>query len=77
MTQYVFTLTSRMVAIACACIVALGLLLFLLGVEIGKLWVDGSSSVKPTSVSSYSHPSDSAETTASKSDASGEQGEKP
>lgn len=77
MTQYVFTLTSRMVAIASACIVALGLLLFLLGVEIGKLWVGGPSSSKPTSVSSYSHPADGAETTASKSDASGEQGKKP
>ncbi|WP_295853105.1 hypothetical protein [uncultured Xylophilus sp.] len=34
--QYVFTMTSRMVAIAGACAVLLCILLFLLGVEIGK-----------------------------------------
>jgi hypothetical protein len=34
--RYVLTLTPRMVAIACVCMVLLGLLLFLLGIEIGK-----------------------------------------
>lgn len=77
MTQYVFTLTSRMVAIASACIVVLGLLLFLLGVEIGKLWVGSPNGSKPTSVTSYSHATDSAETTTSKSETHDEQGKKP
>lgn len=37
MAQYVFTLTSRMVAITATCVVLLCLLLFLLGMQIGKL----------------------------------------
>lgn len=37
MSQYVFTMSSRMVAITAACLVLLCVLLFLMGVEIGKL----------------------------------------
>jgi hypothetical protein len=37
MSQYVFTMTSRMVAITAACLVLLCVLLFLMGIEIGKL----------------------------------------
>lgn len=37
MSQIVFTMTSRMVAIAATCLVLLFILLFLLGVQIGKL----------------------------------------
>lgn len=77
MTQYVFTLTSRMVAIASACIVLLGLLLFLLGVQIGKLWVGSSTLAKPPSVSSYSAALDSAEATNNKPTADDERGTKP
>ncbi|HEX7866494.1 MAG TPA: hypothetical protein VF555_16175 [Variovorax sp.] len=39
MSQYVFTMSSRMVAITAACLVLLCVLLFLMGVEIGKLLV--------------------------------------
>jgi len=35
MQQYVFSMTSRMVTIAATCALLLGVLLFLLGVEIG------------------------------------------
>ena len=38
MTQYVFTMTSRMVTIAALCVVLLCILLFLMGIEIGKQW---------------------------------------
>ncbi len=38
MNQYVFTMTSRMVAIAATCVVLLCILLFLMGIEIGKQW---------------------------------------
>ena len=34
--HYVFSMTSRMLAVACVCALALCVLLFLLGVEIGK-----------------------------------------
>ena len=37
MSQYVFTMSSRMVAITAACLVLLCVLLFLMGIEIGKL----------------------------------------
>ncbi|WP_295983863.1 hypothetical protein [uncultured Variovorax sp.] len=37
MSQYVFTMSSRMVAITVACMVLLCVLLFLMGIEIGKL----------------------------------------
>jgi hypothetical protein len=37
MSQYVFTMSSRMVAITVTCLVLLCALLFLMGVEIGKL----------------------------------------
>lgn len=37
MSQYVFTMTSRMVAITATCLVLLCALLFIMGVEIGKL----------------------------------------
>ncbi|MGJ7530151.1 hypothetical protein [Variovorax sp. GB1P17] len=37
MSQYVFTMTSRMVAITVTCLVLLCVLLFVMGVEIGKL----------------------------------------
>jgi hypothetical protein len=37
MSQYVFTMSSRMVAITVTCLVLLCVLLFLMGVEIGKL----------------------------------------
>lgn len=37
MSQYVFTMTSRMVAITATCVVLLCALLFLMGIEIGKL----------------------------------------
>ena len=46
MSQFVFTMTSRMVAIAVTCLVLLCILLFLLGVQIGKLL---ESPVKPLS----------------------------
>lgn len=39
MSQFVFTMTSRMVAIAATCAVLLCILLFLLGVQIGKLMI--------------------------------------
>ena len=44
MTQYVFTMTSRMVAIAASCVVLLCILLFLMGVEIGKQWATHTKS---------------------------------
>ena len=37
MSQYVFTMSSRMVAITAVCLVLLCVLLFLMGIEIGKL----------------------------------------
>ncbi|QNK68941.1 hypothetical protein H7F35_04230 [Variovorax sp. PAMC26660] len=37
MSQYVFTMSSRMVAITVTCLVLLCALLFLMGIEIGKL----------------------------------------
>jgi len=37
MSQYVFTMSSRMVAITASCLVLLCVLLFLMGIEIGKL----------------------------------------
>ena len=37
MSQYVFTMSSRMVAITVTCLALLCALLFLMGVEIGKL----------------------------------------
>lgn len=37
MSQFVLTMTSRMVAITVTCLVLLCILLFLLGVQIGKL----------------------------------------
>ena len=37
MSQYVFTMTSRMVAITATCLVLLFVLLFVMGIEIGKL----------------------------------------
>lgn len=54
--QYVFTMTSRMVAIAGACAVLLCILLFLLGVEIGKT-VAAPSSPLPAGLSVPSVPS--------------------
>lgn len=49
MSQYVFTLTSRMVAIAGTCVVMLCLLLFLLGVSLGKLWARSAAAVPAVS----------------------------
>lgn len=60
MTQYVFTLSSRMVAIASTCVVLLGILLFLLGVEIGKLWVANAAKVRAPTSSSYAAPAGTA-----------------
>lgn len=37
MSQYVFTMTSRMVAITATCLLLLCVLLFLMGLQIGKL----------------------------------------
>lgn len=37
MSQYVFTMTSRMVAITAICLLLLCALLFVMGMEIGKL----------------------------------------
>ncbi len=37
MQQYVFSMSSRMLAIAFACLTALCVLLFMLGVEIGRM----------------------------------------
>jgi hypothetical protein len=39
MSQYVFTMTSRMVAITATCLLLLCVLLFVMGVQIGKLLV--------------------------------------
>lgn len=74
MTQYVFTLTSRMVAIFSACVVFLGILLFLLGVEIGKLWTIGNPVVQPARQAlQYPLPERSAGTATPKSAADLEQ----
>lgn len=48
MAQYVFTMTSRMIAIAVSCLLLLFILLFLMGVEIGKqMGQQPSASVAP------------------------------
>lgn len=61
MTQYVLMLSSRMVAIASACLALLGILLFLLGVEIGKLWVVSYSNEQKTITNNYSNSIELAE----------------
>ena len=47
MSQYVFTMSSRMVAITVTCLVLLCVLLFLMGVEIGKLLAPAPVSSAP------------------------------
>ena len=67
MSQFVFTMTSRMVAIAVTCLVLLCILLFLLGMQIGKLLdspakpLSGASAVAISPASSFSLPSASSD----------------
>ncbi len=54
MHQYVFSMTSRMVTIAAACALLLGVLLFLLGIEIGARLSTVPSADAP--MTSAAHP---------------------
>lgn len=56
MSQYVFTMSSRMVAITATCLVLLCVLLFLMGVEIGKLVAPAPQPV-PAAVAPAATPS--------------------
>jgi len=47
MSQYVFTMTSRMVAITATCLVLLCALLFVLGMQIGELIVTPPAAPSP------------------------------
>jgi len=64
MSQYVFTMSSRMVAITAACLVLLCVLLFLMGVEIGKLMAPAPAPVPAAAAPSQPPPPAAAPATA-------------
>ena len=65
MSQFVLTMTSRMVAITVTCLVLLCILLFLLGVQIGKMLDPPAKSLSGVPAVAISPASSSAQQSAS------------